>query len=77
MLATLTSPAAREWLYGIALAALAVATFYKIVSADALPLWLALIAGILGIGATGTAAVKVHQQRNDGTLSSGRHAKPE
>lgn len=68
MLHKLTSSGARLWLYSIATAVLAVLVFYRILSPESVPLWLALLAAIFGMGATGTAAVKVHQQRKDGTL---------
>ncbi|UGU31398.1 hypothetical protein LT350_00030 [Mycolicibacterium smegmatis] len=62
------TPARRQWLYGVAVSALAVAVLYKVVAPEHVPAWLDLIANILGVGGTGTAAVVLNQQRKDGTL---------
>ena len=40
----------RRYIYGIIVAAGAVALFYGLISADSLPLWLGLTAAILGNG---------------------------
>jgi hypothetical protein len=58
----------RQWIYGVVTAVLAVLVVYKIVDADAVPLWLTLAAAILGVGATGTATVAVSKQRKNGSL---------
>lgn len=63
----LPTPAVRQYLYVVATAGLAVAVFYGIVEADAVPLWLGLVAALAAVG-NGTAAVAVKQQRKDGTL---------
>lgn len=43
----LTSPAARTYLYGIALAALPLLVYFGIVTEDDAPLWAALVGAIL------------------------------
>lgn len=58
----------RIWLYGVVAAALAVLLVYRLVDPAAVPVWLALAAIVLGIGGNTTAAVKVAQQRRNGTL---------
>jgi hypothetical protein len=60
----------RLYLYGVATAVLGVLLFYRLIAPEAVPVWLALAAVILGIGGNATAAVKVAQQRKDGTLTS-------
>lgn len=72
MLEQLTTPQGRQWLYGIAVVALALLGAYKIVDPAHAPLWLDLIANVLGLGvpaaATGTATLVVRDQRRNGTL---------
>ena len=72
MIERLTTPKGRQWLYGIAVVALALLGAYKIIDPAHAPLWLDLAANILGIGvptaATGTATLVVRTQRRDGTL---------
>jgi hypothetical protein len=63
----LPSAAARQYLYVVATAALAVAVFYGLVSAESVPLWLGLVAALAAVG-NGTAAVTVAKQRRDGIL---------
>ena len=64
----LTSARARQYLYAVALAALAFAVGYDWIAPDKLPYWLGLISALLAMGATGTAAVVVRQQRRDGIV---------
>lgn len=59
---------AREYLYAVATAVLALAVGYDWIAPDKLPLWLGLTAAVFAIGATSTAAVVVHRQRKDGTV---------
>ncbi|MCG7595937.1 hypothetical protein [Mycobacterium sp. PSTR-4-N] len=63
----------RQRLYGSAAAVLVLLGIYKIVAPEDAPLWLNLVANILGLGypavASTTATVVVKQQREDGTLS--------
>lgn len=68
MLSKLTSAKAVQYFYTVALAVLAFAVGYEWIAPDKLPLWLGLTAAVFGMGATGTAAVRVHLQRKDGTL---------
>lgn len=68
MLDKLTTPKARNWLYGIAAAALTAAVAYNLVAPEHVPVWLDLAANILGVGGTGTAAVVLKHQRKDGTV---------
>jgi hypothetical protein len=63
-----TSAQARQWLYTVVTAALALLVGYDIVAPDQVPLWLGFAAALFAIGATGTAAVAVSKQRKDGTL---------
>lgn len=64
----LTTPKARNWLYGIAFSGLTVAVAYNLVAPEHVPVWLDLAANLLGVGGTGTAAVVLKQQRKDGTV---------
>lgn len=68
MLAKLTTAQARQYLYALATAALALLVGYDIVSPDQVPLWLGFIAALFAIGATSTATLVVRKQRQDGTL---------
>lgn len=68
MLEKLTSAQTRQWFYTVVTAALAVLVFYGVLTPDSVPLWLGLAAALFAISGTGTAALKVHQQRKDGTL---------
>lgn len=69
MIEQLTSARARQWGYTLATAALALLVGYDIVAADhQVPLWLGVIAVLLAITATSTAAVVVAEQRRNGTL---------
>lgn len=67
LIATVTSPKARLWLYTVATAVLAILVGYGIVEADKVPLWLGLIAALGALG-NGTAAANIHRQIKDGTL---------
>lgn len=58
----------RNWLYGIACSALAVAITYKLIDPAHAPIWLDLAANILGIGGTGTAAAVLKAQRTQGVI---------
>lgn len=55
----IASPAGRKWLYAVAVAALAIAGFYKLLPQEALPFWLDLVANILGVAGGATAIVNV------------------
>ena len=68
MLDRLTTPASRQWLYGIVVAALPVLVVLGLVNSEDVALWLALAGAVLGIGATGTAFAAITKQRKDGTL---------
>lgn len=58
----------RLWLYTVAAAVLAVLVAYKIIEADKVPLWLALVGAILSIGGNVTAGINLAKQRRDGIL---------
>lgn len=76
MLQRIDWPRARQWLYGVATAVLALAVGYDWIAPDKLPLWLGLVAALFVISATSTAAVAVRKQRKDGTLDGqtpGKH----
>jgi hypothetical protein len=45
----------RLYLYGVATAVLGVLLFYRLIAPEAVPVWLALAAVILGIGGNATA----------------------
>jgi hypothetical protein len=65
----LTTAQVCQYLYTVATAALTFAVGYDWIAPDKLPLWMGLIAAILAISVTGTAAVRVRRQRRDGTLN--------
>lgn len=48
------TPAARRWLYGIALAVIALCTSYGLITADAAALWGNLTAAVLALAITHT-----------------------
>lgn len=62
------TPARRQWLYGIIVAAIALAVAYKFIAPEHAPMWLDLAANVLGLGGTGTAGVMLSRQRKDGIL---------
>lgn len=68
IVAKLASPRGINWLYTVATAALALLVAYGVIAPEKLPLWLALMAATLGMGATGTASLRLHGQRRDGIL---------
>lgn len=45
------TPKIRRWIYGMAVAAAAVLTFYGVLPVEAAPLWLALVLAILNVPA--------------------------
>lgn len=53
----ITDPAKRKWLYGIAVAALALAGAYRLVDQEVLPLWAELVANVLGVSGGALALV--------------------
>lgn len=68
-----TWPAAdRQWVYRCGVAAVALLITYKVLPTDHAPLWLDLMANILGLGGAGAAAATadttLRQQRADGVL---------
>lgn len=65
----LPSAQVRQWGYTVVTAGLALLVFYKIISPEALPYWLTLVAALFAMSATATAAMAVSQQRKDGTLN--------
>lgn len=68
MLAHITSPRARQYLYGLATAVLALLVGYDVIADDQVPLWLGVLAAVFAAGATSTATLVVRAQRRDGTL---------
>ena len=72
MLEDKTTARQRQWLYGLAVAAVAILVTYKVIDPAHAPLWLDLFINVVGIGtpavASGTAAVVVKKQREDGTV---------
>jgi hypothetical protein len=68
ILRRITTAQAAQYFYTLALALLAFAIGYDWIADDKLPLWLGLLAALFGMGATGTAALRVRQQRKDGIL---------
>lgn len=67
LIAALTSPKARLYLYSVATALLAFLVGYGVVEADKVPLWLGLFSAIGAISTT-TAGVTLAKQRRDGIL---------
>ena len=66
-------PAAqRQWVYRIGLACIALMLTYKLIGPEHAPLWIDLLANILGVGggaaAAGTADVVLKGQRKDGVV---------
>lgn len=51
----ITTPAARRYIYGISIAAIAVLVVLGLVSEDQTQVWLNLVAAILGLGNAGLA----------------------
>lgn len=49
MMKKILTPSVRRWIYGIAVAAAAVLTFYGVLPVEAAPLWLALVLAILNV----------------------------
>lgn len=45
----------RTWLYGVAVAVLAVLALYKVIEPEEVPVWTTVVEAILGVTATGTA----------------------
>ena len=68
LIAVATNARAINYFYAVACAMLAFAVGYGWITADKLPLWLGLTSALLGIGATGTAALRLNGQRKEGTL---------
>jgi hypothetical protein len=66
----LPPPQVRMWLYVIATTVLALCVAYGLLEADKVPLWLALIGAVLGIGGNALAGLAVHQQRRTGLLDN-------
>lgn len=46
----ITSPAARQWLYGVLVALAAVGVAYGLITAEQSGLWLAVASAVLGLG---------------------------
>lgn len=59
----------RMYLYGVTAGLLGVLVFYNIITPDAVPVWLGFAGIVLGIAGNTTAAVKVHQQIKDGSVT--------
>jgi hypothetical protein len=59
----------RMWAYGVVAALLAALAISKLIDPSLVPVWLTVAAAVLGIGGNATAAVKVAQQRKDGSLA--------
>ncbi|OFB44779.1 hypothetical protein BA059_02345 [Mycolicibacterium sp. (ex Dasyatis americana)] len=68
LIESLKTSRTRLWLYTVAAAVLAVLVAYKIIEADKVPLWLALVGAILSISGNVTAGVNLAKQRRDGVL---------
>jgi hypothetical protein len=66
----------RLWLYGIAGSGLAAAAVAKWIDPTVVPAWLLFAGAVLGVGGNATAAVKLAQQRKDGTLTDEPHDAP-
>ncbi|MCC9182552.1 phage holin [Mycolicibacterium mageritense] len=62
------SPKTRQYLYNVATVAAPLLVVYGVIDAGTLGLWLAVAGAILGLGATGQAAINLKQQRDNGTL---------
>jgi len=58
----------RVWLYGVAGTGLGAAAVAKWIDPTLIPAWMLFVGAVLGVGGNATAAVKVAQQRRNGTL---------
>lgn len=67
MLPMLT-PQVRQYLYAVTSTVIALLVGLNVVDAGQTPLWLNVIAAVLGLGSSTVAAVAVSQQRRDGIL---------
>jgi hypothetical protein len=73
ILATLSNPKFRQWLYTVITIAVPILVSYGVVDANQVPLWLALAAAVLG---TGTATISVAKQRAAGVLPTPERKTP-
>lgn len=58
----------RQALYYFAFAAMGLLVSYNIVGPEQAPLWMDVIANLIGLSGTGTAAAVLRKQRRDGTV---------
>ena len=65
---TLPNTKTRLYLYGVVSVALTVLVAYKLIDAEAVPMWLNVAATILGVATTSTAGVALAQQRKTGEV---------
>lgn len=63
------TPKRRMWLYSVIAALLAALAVSKLIDPTLVPVWLVVAAAALGVTGNAAAAVKVSQQRKDGTLT--------
>jgi len=62
------TPQVRQYLYAVTSTVIALLVGLNVVDAGQTPLWLNVIAAVLGLGSSTVAAVAVSQQRRDGIL---------
>lgn len=65
VLAVLSNPQFRQWVYGLLLAAVPLLMGYGIIDANQAALWLSAAGSVLGLG---TATITVAKQRASGVL---------
>lgn len=62
------TPQVRQYLYTLTSTVIALLVGLNVVDAGQVPLWLNVVAAVLGLGSSTVAAVAVSQQRRDGIL---------
>ena len=62
------TPQVRQYLYTLTSTVIALLVGLNVVDAGQVPLWLSVVAAVLGLGSSTVAAVAVSQQRRDGIL---------
>jgi len=62
------TPQVRQYLYAVTSTVIALLVGLNVVDAGQTPLWLNVVAAVLGLGSSTVAAVAVSQQRRDGIL---------
>lgn len=67
-LPNLPNPEIRQYAYSVVVAAVPVLLLLGVIAPEDVEVWLRLVAAVLGLSTTVTAAVAITRQRRDGTL---------